>query len=104
MAWDYSSSIVLFPLHVGCHIKSRTKQQWVKIVNSWLIKGREKCGSFCTFHEFTNRCQTTQLKVACPKYIGEMCIRSKTIVEYKEKIIHRLLEGNICIADSDWCR
>ena len=31
---QYSSRIVLYPLQVGCHIKSRTKHQWVAEVNS----------------------------------------------------------------------
>ena len=34
-AKDYLSCIVLYPLQVGCHIVSRTKQQWVTVVNSW---------------------------------------------------------------------
>ena len=63
-AQDYSSCIVLYPLQVGCHIMSRTKQQWVTVVNSWQNKSRYKCGSCSTCQESTNRCQTTQFKLA----------------------------------------
>ena len=45
-AQDYSSCIDLYPLQVGCHIMSRTKQQWVTVVNSWQNKSRYKCGSY----------------------------------------------------------
>ena len=64
-AQDYSSCIGLYPLQVGCHIMSRTKQQWDTVVNSWQNKSRYKCGSCSTCQESTNRCQTTQFKVAC---------------------------------------
>ena len=47
-AQDYSSCIVLHPLHVGCHIMSRTKQLWATVVNSWQSKSRYKCGSWST--------------------------------------------------------
>ena len=62
-AQDYSSCIVLYPLQVGCHIMSRTKQQWVTVVNSWQSKSRYKCGSYITCQEYTNRFQTTQFIV-----------------------------------------
>ena len=77
-AQDYSSCIVLFPLQVGCHIMSWTKQQWATVVNSWQNKSRHKCGSCSTCQESTNRCQSSQLKVACP--FGDMCIHSKMTV------------------------
>ena len=35
---DYSSCIILHPMKVRCCILSRTKQQWVTIVNSWQNK------------------------------------------------------------------
>ena len=38
---------------------------------------RDKCGSCSTCQESSNRCQTTQFKVACPSNIGDMCIPSK---------------------------
>ena len=79
-AQDYSSCIVLYPLHVGCHIMSRTKQQWVTVVNSWQSKSRYKCGSCSTCQESMNRCQTTQFKVARPSNIGFVCIHSKMTV------------------------
>ena len=79
-AQDYSSCIVLYPLQVGCHIMSRTKQQWVTVVNSWQSKSRYKCGSCSTCQESTNRCQTAQFLVACPSNIGDMCIHSKMTV------------------------
>ena len=37
-AHEYSSCIFLYPLQVGCHITSRTKQQWVTVVTSWQDK------------------------------------------------------------------
>ena len=63
-AQDYSSCIVLYPLQVGCHIKSRAKQQWVTVVNSWQNNRRYKCGNCSTCQESTNRCQTTQFNIA----------------------------------------
>ena len=63
---DHSSCIVLYPLLVGCHVMSRTKQQWVTVVNSWQNKSRCKCGSWSACQESTNRCQTKQFKIACP--------------------------------------
>ena len=69
---DYLSCIVLYPLQVGCHIMSRTKQQWVTVVNSLRNKSRYKCGSCSTCQESSNRCQTTQFKVASPSNIGDM--------------------------------
>ena len=71
-AQDYSSCIVLHPLQVGCHIMSRTKQQWDTVVNSWQSKSRYKCGSCSKCQESTNRCQATQFKIACPSNIGEI--------------------------------
>ena len=64
-AQDYSNCIVMYPLQVRCNIVSRTKQQWATVVNSWPNKSRYKCGSCSTCQEPTNRCQTTQFKVAC---------------------------------------
>ena len=61
---DNSSCIVLYPQQVGYHIMSRTKQQWVIVVNSWQNKRRYKCGSCSNCQEYTNICQTTQFKVA----------------------------------------
>ena len=63
-AQDYSSCIVLYSLQVGCHIMSRTKQQWVTVVTFRQNKSRYKCGSCSTCQDSTNRCQTTQFKVA----------------------------------------
>ena len=103
-AHDYSSCIVLYPLLVGCHIMSRTKQQWVTVVNSWQNKSRYKCGSCSTCQESTNRCQMTQFKVACPSNIGDMCIHSKMTVQCKTQILHRLFEGNLSITYSDRSR
>ena len=103
-AQDYSSCIVLYPLQVGCHIMSRIKQQWVTVVNSWQNKSRYKCGSCSTCQESTNRCQTTQFKVACPSNIGDMCIHSKMTVQCKTQILHRLFEGNLSITYSDRSR
>ena len=99
-AQDYSSCIVLYPLHVGCHIMNTTKQQWVTVVNSWQNKSRYKCGSCRTCQESTNRFQTTQFKVACPSNIGDMCIHSKMTAQCKTQIRHRLFEGNLSIANS----
>ena len=73
-AQDYSSCIVLYPLQVGCHIMSRTKQQWVTVVNSLQNKSRYKCGSCSTCQESPNRCKTTWFKVACPSNIGDITI------------------------------
>ena len=53
--------------------------------------------------ESTNRCKTTQIKVACPSNIGDMCIHSKGTVQGK-RIHHRLFEGNLSIANSDSSR
>ena len=39
-AQDYSSCIFLHPLQVGCHIMSRTKQQWGTVDNSSQNKSR----------------------------------------------------------------
>ena len=57
---------------------SRTKQQWVTVVNSLQNKSRYKCGSCSTCQESTNRCQTKQFKVASPSNIGDMCIHRLT--------------------------
>ena len=76
-AHDYSSSIVLYPLQVGCHIMSRTKQQWLTVVNSWQNKSRYKCGHCSTCQESTNRRQSTEYKVTCQSSIGGKCIHSK---------------------------
>ena len=103
-AQDYSSCINLYPLQVWCHIMSRTKQQWVTVVNSWQNKSRYKCGSCSTYQESTNRCQTTQFKVACPSNIGDMCIHSKMTVQCKSQILHSLFEGNLSITYSDRSR
>ena len=92
-AQDTSSCIVLYPLQVECHIMSRTKQQWITVVNSWQNKSRYKCGSCSTCQESTNRCQTTQLKIACPSNIGDMCIHSKMTVKYKT---HYIPVSNLC--------
>ena len=79
-AQDFSCCIVLYPLQVGCLIMSRTKQQWVTVVNSWQIKNRYKCGISSTCQKSTNRCQTMQFKVACLSNIGDICINSKMAV------------------------
>ena len=67
-------------------------------------KSRYKCGSCSTCPESTNRCQTTQFKVACPSNIGDMCIHSKMKVQCKTQIFHRLFEGNFSITNSDSSR
>ena len=103
-AQDYSSCIVLYPSQVRCHIMSRIKQQWTTVVNSWQNKSRYMCGSCSTCQESSNRCHTTQLKVACPSNIGDMCNHGKMTVWCKTQILHWLFERNMCIADSDWCR
>ena len=51
---------------------SKTKQQWVTVVNSWQTKSKYKCGCFCACQESTNRCQMTWFKVACPAIL-ETC-------------------------------
>ena len=56
-AQAYSSCLVLCPLQVGWHIMSRTKLQWVAVVNSWQGKSRYKCDSCSTCQESMNRCQ-----------------------------------------------
>ena len=75
-AYYCSSCIVLFPLQVGCHITSRTKEQWATVVNSLQNKSRYKCGSCSTCQEFTHRCHTTQFIVACLSNFWEICIHS----------------------------
>ena len=89
-AKDCSSCIVLYPLQVGCHIICSTKQQWVTVVNSWQNKSRYKCGSCSTCQESTNRCQSTQFKVACTsniyinatKYIQPACSSDWRYIRY----------------------
>ena len=71
---DNSSCIAMYPQQVGCHIMSRTKQQWVIVVNSWQNKRRYKCGSCSNCQEYTNRCQTTQFKVACLSNVVDIFI------------------------------
>ena len=93
MAQDYSSCIVLYPLQVGCHIMSRTKQQWVTVVNSWQNKSRYKCGSCSTCQESTNRCQTTQVKVACPSNIGACAFIVRWQSNVKPKFFTDCLKG-----------
>ena len=92
-AQDTSSCIVLYPLQVECHIMSRSKQQWITVVNSWQNKSRYKCGSCSTCQESTNRCQTMQFKIACPSNIGDICIHSKMTVKYKT---HYIPVSNLC--------
>ena len=48
---DYSTCMVLYPLKVGCHIMSITKQQWVTVVNPWQNKSWYKCCSYSTCQE-----------------------------------------------------
>ena len=83
---------------------SRTKQQWVTVINSWQSKSRCKCGSCCTCQESTNRCQTTQFKVAIPSNIGDMCIHSNMSVQCKAQILHSHVVGNMSITHSDRSR
>ena len=65
---EYSHTcIVLHHLQVGCQFMSRTKQQWVTVVNSWRDKSRYKCGSCCICQESSSRLQTTQIKLECPR-------------------------------------
>ena len=64
-------------------------------------KSRYKCGSCSTCQESTNRCQTSQFKVACTSNIGDMCIHSKMTVQCEAQIFHRLFEGNLSITYSD---
>ena len=87
-AQDYSSCIVQYPLKVGCHIMSRTKQQWVTVVNSRQSKSRYKCGSCSTCRESTHWCQTTQFMLACPSNLGDTFIHCKMTVKCKTQILH----------------
>ena len=103
-AQDYSSYIVLYPLQVGCHIISRTKELWYTVVNSCQNKSRYKCGSCSNCQKNMNRCQTPQFKVACPSNFGDMCIHSKMTVQCKTQILHRVFEGNLSINHSDRSR
>ena len=54
-------------------------------------------GSLHTCQESTNRCQTTQFKVACPRNIGDMCIYSKMTVQCKTKFFTDCLKGILAL-------
>ena len=81
-AQKYSSCIVLYPLQVGSHIMSRTKEQWVTVVNSWQANADTSVVVVVLVRNLLieDAVQTTQFKVACPSNIGDMCIHSKMTV------------------------